>query len=184
MPLTIYTEGTKGVDTHVEHLCHKCGHQCVVFIPPCQTRAKSLVPLTKPDLDAAMPIVPQAAFHLGRHVSHPISLQYLQRNYHVIKPASLVLALGYFDELRKHVLSGTGWKVATAQILLKPLYVFDLHADLHCPSLARTYSKFYPILLRKLLLYKQLNVQTGQEHLLSAIKNDPICLYKSVLLEL
>ena len=94
MPLTIYTEGAKGLDTHVEHLCHKCGHQCVVFIPPCHPRAKSLVPLTQPDLDAAIPIVPRAAFHLGRHVSHPISLQYLQRNYHVIKPASLVLAWG------------------------------------------------------------------------------------------
>ena len=55
-----------------------------------------------------MPIVTRAAFHLGRHVSHPIALQYLQRNYHVIKPASLVLALGYFDELRKHILGGTG----------------------------------------------------------------------------
>ena len=49
-----------------------------------------------------MPNVTWAAFQLGRHVSHPITLQYL-RNYHVIKPASLVLALGYFDELRKHV---------------------------------------------------------------------------------
>ena len=78
------------------------------------------------DLDAAMPIVTLAAFQLGRHVTHPITLQYLQRNYHVIKPASLVLVLGYFDELRKHVLGGTGWSVAMAQLLLKPLYVFDL----------------------------------------------------------
>ena len=38
-------------------------------------------------------MVTQAAFQLGRHVSHPITLQYLQRNYHLIKPASLVLAL-------------------------------------------------------------------------------------------
>ena len=71
----------------------------------------------------------RAAFQLGRHVSHPITLQYLQRNYHVIKPASLVLALGYFDELREHVLGGTGWSVAMAQLLLKPLYVFDLDME-------------------------------------------------------
>ena len=76
-----------------------------------------------------MPIVTRAAFHLGRHVSNPITLQYLQRNYHVIKPASLVLALGYFDELRKHVLGGRGWSVAMAQLLLKPLYVFDLDME-------------------------------------------------------
>ena len=44
----------------------------------------------------------------------------------MIKPASLVLALGYFDKLRKHILGGKGWGVAMAQILLKPLHVFDL----------------------------------------------------------
>ena len=129
MPLSIYTGGAKGVDTHVERLCRLYGHSSVVIIPPCHPRAKSLVPLSQPDLDAAMPFVTRAAFQLGRHVSHPINLQYLQRNYHVIKPASLVLALGYFDELRKHVLGGTGWSVAMAQLLLKPLYVFDLDME-------------------------------------------------------
>ena len=69
------------------------------------------------------------AFRLGRHVSNPITLQYLQRNYHVIKPASLVLALGHFDELRKHLLGGTGWSVVMPQILGKPLYVFDLNME-------------------------------------------------------
>ena len=129
MPLTIYTKGAKGVDTHVERLCHLYGHSCVVLIPLCHPRAKSLAPLTQPDLDAATPTVTQVAFRLGRHVSHPITLQYLQRNYYVIKPASLVLALGYFDELRKHVLGGTGWSVAMAQIFGKPLYVFDLDME-------------------------------------------------------
>ena len=55
-----------------------------------------------------MPIVTRAAFHLGRHVSYPITLPCLQRNYHVIKPASLVLALEYFDELRKHIFGRHG----------------------------------------------------------------------------
>ena len=35
MPLTIYTGGAKGVDTHVERLCRLYGHSCVVLIPPC-----------------------------------------------------------------------------------------------------------------------------------------------------
>ena len=74
MPLTIYTGSAKGLDTHMEHLYHKYGHSCVVFIPPYHPRAKSLAPLTQPDLDAAIPIVTQAAFQLGRHVSHPITL--------------------------------------------------------------------------------------------------------------
>ena len=47
----------------------------------------------------------------------------------MIKPASLVLDLGYFDELRNHVLGGTGWSVAMAQLLLKPLYAFDLDME-------------------------------------------------------
>ena len=96
----------------------------VVLIPPCHPRAKSLAPLTQPDLDAATPIVTQAAFRLGRQIHHPISLPYIQRIYHVIQPASLVLAVGYFDEFRKHVLGGTGWSVVMAQLLGKPLYVF------------------------------------------------------------
>ena len=35
MPLTIYTGGAKGVDTHVERLFHLYGHSYVVIIPPC-----------------------------------------------------------------------------------------------------------------------------------------------------
>ena len=101
----------------------------MALIPPCHPRAKSLAFLTQPDLDVAMPIVTRAAFQLGRHFSHPITLQYLQPNSHLIKPASLVLALGYFDELRKHVLGGTGWSVAMAKLLLKPLYVFDFDME-------------------------------------------------------
>ena len=129
MPLTIYTGGAKGVDTHVERLCHLYGHSCVVLIPPYHPRAKSLAPLAQPDLDAATPTVTQAAFRLGRQIHHPTSLQYIQRNYHMIQPASLVLAVGYFDEFRKHVLGGTGWSVVMAQLLGKSLYVFDLDME-------------------------------------------------------
>ena len=74
MPLTIYTGGAKGVDTHVERLCHLYGHVCVVLIPPCHPRAMSLAPLTQSDLDAAEPTVTQVAFRLGRQIHHPISL--------------------------------------------------------------------------------------------------------------
>ena len=129
MPLTIYTGSAKGVDTHVEHLCHKYCHQCMVLIPLCHPRARSITPISRAALDAATPTVTQVAFRLGRSVSNPITLQYLQRNYHVVKDASFVLALGYFDDARKHVLGGTGWSVSMAQILGKPLYVFDLDME-------------------------------------------------------
>ena len=92
------------MDKHVERLCQLYGHACVVVIPPCHPRAKSLTPLTPSELDAATPTGTQAAFRVGRLVHHPISLQYIQRNYHVIQPASLVLAVGYFDALHKHLL--------------------------------------------------------------------------------
>ena len=127
--MLIYRGGAKGVDTHVERLCHLYGHTCVVFIPPCHPRSKSLTPLTQSELDAATSMVTQVAFRLGRQIHHPISLQYIQRNYHVIQPASLVLALGHFDELGKHLLGGTGWSVVMAQLLGKPLYVFDVDKE-------------------------------------------------------
>ena len=72
---------------------------------------------SQPQLDAAMTIVTGAAFRLGHHVTSLITLKYLRRNYHVSKDASLVLALGYFDTLRKHVLVLTRWTVAMAQML-------------------------------------------------------------------
>ena len=76
-----------------------------------------------------MTIVTGAAFRLGHHVTSLITLKYLRRNYHVSKDASLVLALGYFDTLRKHVLGLTRWTVAMAQMLKKPLYVFDVDME-------------------------------------------------------
>ena len=74
MPLTVYKGGAKGVDTYVERVYHLYGHSFVVIIPPCHPRAKSLAPLTQPDLDAATTTFTQVAFRLGRHVSHPITL--------------------------------------------------------------------------------------------------------------
>ena len=42
MPLTIYTGGAKGVDTHVERLCQTYGHACVVLIPPSSQVSRAL----------------------------------------------------------------------------------------------------------------------------------------------
>ena len=103
--MLIYTGGAKGVDTH---------------IPPCHPRSKSLTPLTQSQLDAATSMVTQVALRLGRQIHHPISLQYIQCNYHVIQPASLVLALGHFDECGKHLLGGTGWSAVSYTHLTLP----------------------------------------------------------------
>ena len=113
MPLTIHTGGAEGVDTHVEH--QVWSSVCGVH-PTLSPRA----------LDPARLGRRHAYGHPGRISIRStrlpsINIQYLQRNYHVIKPASLVFALGYFDELRKHVLGGAGRSVAVAQLLLKPV---------------------------------------------------------------
>ena len=47
----------------------------------------------------------------------------------MVKLASLALAVGYFDEYRKHVMGRTEWSVVMAQLLGKPLYVFDLDRE-------------------------------------------------------
>ena len=41
------------------------------------------------------------------------------------RPASQVLAISYFDQYTKHVQGGTGWSVAMAQLMKKPVFVFD-----------------------------------------------------------
>lgn len=76
-------------------------------------------------MDRATNFVLQPANYLGKAVSSPIILQYLQRNYHIVKPASQVLALSYFDQYRKHVQGGTGWSVAMAQLMNKPVHVYN-----------------------------------------------------------
>ena len=46
MSLTIYTSGNQGVDAAVEHYCHRTGHQCIVYVPTCHPRAKTVTPLS------------------------------------------------------------------------------------------------------------------------------------------
>lgn len=105
---TIYSGGAKGVDTEVEHLAARYGHNCVVKIPPCHERSEDgkLTSLDKATMDSATNFVLRAANYLGKAVTSPITLQYLQRNYQIVKPASQVLALSYFDQYRKHVQDG------------------------------------------------------------------------------
>ena len=102
------------------------GYACGTFMSPVWSFVCGVHPTLSPSsqvpraLDPAHTHRHPGGFSIGSTCPHPIT-QYLQRNYYVIKPASLVLALEYFDELRKHLLGGTGWSVVMAQILGKPL---------------------------------------------------------------
>jgi len=136
MPLTIYSGGAKGVDIVVERLCHQHGHDCVVYIPPCDVRARvtrsfpplgtPIQPLSYHELHEAAPYALQASVRLGKTVTSPITQQYLCRNWHIIKEATLVLAFGNLDIANIHVQGGTGWTVDMAKAKHLPIYVFDL----------------------------------------------------------
>lgn len=73
---TVYSGETKGVDTEVEHLAVKYGHNCVVKVPPCHERARcgQLTPLNRATMEAATATVTQVAQYLGRTVSSPLTL--------------------------------------------------------------------------------------------------------------
>ena len=126
MSLTIYSGGAKGVDIAMEHYCARSGHKCVVFLPPCHPRANSITPLTHADLNKAL----TTAFRLQRPLSSPLTEQYLCHNWYIVKDATLVLAFGFLDSMERHVQGGTGWSVDMAKAMNKPVYVFDLNADL------------------------------------------------------
>ena len=66
-----------------------------VLIPPCHPRSKILPPLTSVQLAEATPIRLQVTARLNKvnkHLKSPISLQYIHRNYHVLKEPDMVLA--------------------------------------------------------------------------------------------
>jgi len=137
--LTIYSGGAKGVDTTVERLCHQKGHHCVIYIPPCDVRARAtrsfpplgtpIQPLTYKELHEAGPYALQASVRMGKRVTDPITQQYVCRNWHIIKEATLVLAFGFLDSMKKHVQGGTGWTVDMAKAKNLPIYVFDLNYE-------------------------------------------------------
>ena len=128
--LTIYSGGAKGVDSAVEYFSAQRGHTCVVYLPPCHPRAKTITPLTPTQLKDATPIVFATAFRLQRTLSNPMTEQYLCRNWHIVKDATLLLAFGFLDSMERHVQGGTGWTVDMAKAKNIPVYVFDLNADL------------------------------------------------------
>ena len=116
MSFTIYLGGLQGVAAAVEHYCARRGHQCVLYLPPCHPRAKFITPLTPTDLKNARTHVLAAVFRLQCSFSSPLSEQYLCCHWHIVKD--------------KHVHGEPGWCVDMAKALNKPVYVFELNAEL------------------------------------------------------
>ena len=137
-PFTIFTVGATGVDWKAEVLANSYNLEVKVLVPPCHPRSNTLKPLTHAKVNEAIPSIQVAQLSLNKQLTDPISRQYIQRNYCVVKQADLVLAFTLFQpnrtvlglQVQTVCMGGTGWTVEFAKILRKPLYVFDVEADL------------------------------------------------------
>ena len=129
MAFTVISGGANGVDLEAEKLVRHYGLKVEVLIPPCHPRRASVQPLTYQQLAEAIPTTRQVAARLNKQLENPISLQYIHRNYHVVKQADMVLALTCFQPESNLCFGGTGWAVEMAKVLKKVLYVYDVQRD-------------------------------------------------------
>ena len=129
-PFTIISGGANGVDLEAERFARDFGLPVQIFIPPCHPRSKYLSPLTHSQLGEAIPITKQVSARLNKPLSNPISLQYIHRNYHVVKQAEMVLAFTSFQPETNLCFGGTGWAVEMAKLLKKILYVYGVQRNI------------------------------------------------------
>ena len=136
-PFTIITGGAAGVDWKAEILAKAYNLNVHVLVPPCHPRSKTLPPLTYAQLNEANPWIQQAEVSLKKRLTDPISKQYIQRNYCVIKQADMVMAFTLFQpnrtvfglQVNNMCMGGTGWAVEFAKMLRKPLYVYNVEVN-------------------------------------------------------
>ena len=132
----IITGGELNVELEAEKLARDRGLAVKVLIPPGHPRSKILPPLTTVQLAEAIPIRLQVAARLNKvnrlnkDLKSPISLQYIHRNYHVVKQADMVLAFTLFQPESKLCFGATGWAVEMAKLLHKILYVYDVEKQI------------------------------------------------------
>ena len=107
-PFTIISGGANGIDLEAEGFTRDFGLPVQIFIPPCHLRSKYLSPLTHSQLGEAIPITNQVSNRLNKPLSNPVSLQYIHRNYDVVKQAEMVLAFISFQTESNLRLGGTG----------------------------------------------------------------------------
>ena len=124
--LEVISGGALGVELEAEKLARHYGLNVQVLIPPSHPRITTVKPLTHQQLGEAIPITKQAAARLNKQLENPISLQYIHRNYHVVKQADMVLAFTSCQPESNLCFGGTGWAVEMAKLLKKVLYVYDV----------------------------------------------------------
>ena len=127
-PFTIISGDANGVDLEAER---DFGLPVQILIPPCHPRSKYLSPLTHDhsQLGEAIPITDHVSNRRNKPLCNPVSLQYIHRNYHVVKQAEMVLAFTCFQPESNLCFGGTGWAVKRAKLLNKILYVYDVERN-------------------------------------------------------
>ena len=130
MAFTVISVGANGVDLEAEKLARHYGLQVNVLIPPCHPRKASVQPLTHQQLAKVIPLTTQVANRINKQLTNPISLQYIHRNYHVVKQADMVLVFTCFQLERNVCMGGTGWAVEMSKVLNKVVYVYDVERNI------------------------------------------------------
>ena len=127
---TVITGGALGVDLEAEKLARHYGLNVEVLIPPCHPRRASVQRLTHQQLAEAIPTTGQVAVRLNKQLENPISLQYIHRNYYVVKNADMVMAFVIIDPESNICFGGTGWAVEMSRVLKKVMYVYDVQRNM------------------------------------------------------
>ena len=96
-PFTIVSGGANGVDWKAETLARQHQLDVKVLVPPYHPRSKTIRPLSHLQLHEANPWIHQAEQTLNRCFTDPISRQYIQRNFCVVRDVDMVLAFTHFE---------------------------------------------------------------------------------------
>ena len=132
----IYSGGAFGIDEYAEQCAKEGGMQMHVILPPHHSRSKFITPLRQQELDEAEPHVKRVAERTGKHLFTPNTFsRHLQlRNFHIVKPAAIVYAFGYFQHTHgtnltascPNIAGGTGWTVQLAVDQHKQIYFYNI----------------------------------------------------------
>ena len=125
--ITIVTGGADGVDREAERQAVHFGTQLDVVIGPHHPRRRTITPLTEEDLEKTIYHFLSAQVQLGRKVTTPMSVEYLQRNFYIAARAYAVYAVyafGFFERNHTQMKSDTGWTVEFAKQLGRPIYTY------------------------------------------------------------
>ena len=126
---TLFSGGANGSDMHWQNLGAKFGVRVKAFsFENHGGRNRARVVLSDEQLKQADEYLHKANKTLKRHfpTSKSFVNNLLRRNWHQVKDANGVFAVGRLSSSRTTVEGGTGWAVQMAVDAKKPVYVFDV----------------------------------------------------------